>query len=767
MAKLKRVLDQVRATYDEEGLYWVFEKGFTTLQRKWQAFAGRIGKNKELIARQDASFFVDVMFINGCDYSLPHPIRYRVDHQIEQLEASGYSCFKVDAWNISERLVRNARMFIVYRCPYTDELGHFIEEAKKLNKRVLYDIDDLVIDTAYTDKIPFIQNMSAAEKALYDDGVNRMRRTMLLCDGVITTTEGLAEELAKVMPKVFINRNCASDTMFRLSNEAVYWRDVLPYLSPAETPKHMKKIQENWRKRQSREDVFLGYFSGSITHNDDFNQIIPVLVSVFERYSNVKLMVVGELDIPNELQAYESRIIALPFCKWTKLPSYIAQCDINLVPLMDSVFNNAKSENKWVEAALVKVPTVASNIGPFAIYVEDGVTGVLCDKQADWEEAIGRLVEDDALRKTIGSNAYDYCKYNCVTIYNTLVIRRIVDETITNNIAFVMPNLNLSGGVLVALKHGSILRENGYDVSYISLNDSQEWVDYEGERYPVLDRISEFGSLKDCPFRGRFDRFVATLWDTLDFVRRYPDVVERMYLVQGFEIDFNQPDSPLRILTARTYQDIHNVTYLTISRWCYGWLEDRYGTKARFAPNGLDLRHFYSEERVFDGSKIKVLIEGDCGMKDKNIDEAFAITNQLDPSKYEIWYMNYTGKTKPHYRIDNNLGAVSAKDVPDVYRQCHILLKTSKNESFSFPPLEMMATGGFVVVLPNDGNVEYIENGVNCLTYETGNFEDGIDAIEKIVADASLRDTLREGAAKTAHGRDWGRIEDDILNLYR
>ena len=29
--------------------------------------------------------FKDILFINGC--SLPHPQRYRVDHQIEQLES--------------------------------------------------------------------------------------------------------------------------------------------------------------------------------------------------------------------------------------------------------------------------------------------------------------------------------------------------------------------------------------------------------------------------------------------------------------------------------------------------------------------------------------------------------------------------------------------------------------------------------------------------------------------------------------------------------
>ena len=51
------------------------------------------------------------------------------------------------------------------------------------------------------------------------------------------------------------------------------------------------------------------------------------------------------------------------------------QLDINLAPLEESLFNEAKSENKWMEAALVKVPTIASNVGAFKVINnnEDGI----------------------------------------------------------------------------------------------------------------------------------------------------------------------------------------------------------------------------------------------------------------------------------------------------------------------------------------------------------------------------------------------------------
>ena len=54
-------------------------------------------------------------------------------------------------------------------------IGEFIKLAKKLNKRVLFDIDDLVVDTKYTDTIKYLDSMSKEERALYDDGVMRIK----------------------------------------------------------------------------------------------------------------------------------------------------------------------------------------------------------------------------------------------------------------------------------------------------------------------------------------------------------------------------------------------------------------------------------------------------------------------------------------------------------------------------------------------------------------------------------------------------------------
>ena len=733
----------------------------------------RIASQRQKKSNPDRPTFYDVLFINGCDYSVPHPIRYRVDHQIQQLEADGVSCDRVDAWNLTNEMVTTARVFVIFRCPCTEQIRDFIALAKKLNKRVLFDIDDLVVDTVYTDEIPFIQQMTESEKAQYDDGVIRMGETLKLCDAAITTTERLATELSKYVPEVFINRNVASEEMVYNSERALYERDVLPDL-PEESVSAADMKYWRWAREHAREDgvVTIGYFSGSITHNADFELVLPTLVKVLEERPEVQLHIVGDLSIPEPLARFEGRITNEPFCDWKGLPRRIASVDVNIAPLEQTIFNEAKSENKWVEAALVKTPTVASNVGAFKKMIRDGETGILCDDSSSWYQALMTLIESREERERIGCNAYNWVKGHATTLSACQEIGAFIRKIETPNIGFMLPSLNISGGILVAIKHAEILQRHGFDV--MLMDDSlTEDVAIEGKLlefgesvYPVVVSRSVRNRFDHYLLRGQIDQAVATMWTTVDALRQYPGAVSVKYLVQGFEPDFYQPSDPLRILANRTYS-YSDISYLTVSKWCEDWLTSDWGQKVSFAPNGIETRQFERVASKWDSGRIRILSEGDTESPYKNVDEAFRVVDQLDPSKYEIWYMSYNGAPKDKYRVDRFLHAVPHADVGRVYGQCHILLKTSILESFSYPPLEMMATGGVVVVIKNDGNAEYLRDNENCIIYKRGDISAAVDAIERVVSDENLRGRLISGGIETAANRDWAGIASQIVELYK
>lgn len=312
-----------------------------------------------------------------------------------------------------------------------------------------------------------------------------------------------------------------------------------------------------------------------------------------------------------------------------------------------------------------------------------------------------------------------------------------------------------------------MLQDAGFDAFIVNTDDSEQWLETFGHEIPVLNREVPSGKMDDCPFHATIDVGVATLWDTLDFLNRYPKMKKKKYLVQNLETDFYLAGDPLRLQANATYFDNNGVEYMTISPWCKNWLKERFGRDCDSVPNGLELEAFAPVERDFSKGKIRVLIEGDCDSEYKNVDESFRIVQLLDPDKFEIWYMTYTGTKKDWYRVDNFLGSVPHEQVADIYRQCHILLKTSVLESFSYPPLEMMATGGFVVAVPNDGNAEFVSHGVNCLTYEQGDIEAGAQAINDIADCPELRARLYKGGLETAKVRDWATLEAQIVEMYR
>lgn len=90
---------------------------------------------------------------------------------------------------------------------------------------------------------------------------------------------------------------------------------------------------------------------------------------------------------------------------WKKLPGLIASVDINLMPLEDEFFQWCKSENKWMEAGLVGVPTAASYNPELDGVLRDGYDVVFSRNQAQWQENLHKLAADQTFRQTIGCHA--------------------------------------------------------------------------------------------------------------------------------------------------------------------------------------------------------------------------------------------------------------------------------------------------------------------------------------------------------------------------
>ena len=329
-----------------------------------------------------------ILLIDGVENIIPQCTRYRVLNKAEQLRKHG---FKIKVVNLSEfelTQAQNASHIIIYRSPISPELLRLCHLAKEYGKPIFFDIDDLVFDTLYTDQLSYTKGLPHHEKENYDANVRNYGYMLENCDGAITSTNQLQKELKKYQSKVLLNRNLASDELISISSQ--FLKDY----------------------SQVSDVVKIGYFSGSISHNENFELIKPAIKQLLKKYSNVQLHIVGILDIPKDMKPFENQIVTHDYVDWDKLPALISEVDINLAPLVDSIFNRAKSEIKWIEAALVKVPTVASKIGAFSDMVIDGETGLLATDDK-WFDKLEALVLAPESRQKLAESAYRAVLENC------------------------------------------------------------------------------------------------------------------------------------------------------------------------------------------------------------------------------------------------------------------------------------------------------------------------------------------------------------------
>ena len=306
--------------------------------------------------------------------------RYRVEHFREQLILRGYASRFIQMNQAEKESLEEYEAIVLYRCSKLMEVEMLADRAKAAGIRVYYDIDDLVFDY---EKIAGLHFLKGKEYSDFRTTAERTHGCMEFCDGYITSTETLAGVLREEFSgkPVVINRNCMSMEMEILSHEAFEQTD------------------------KNEEKIYIGYLSGSRTHDQDFAQVEAALLEVMERHPEVYLKLVGILD-ESGMERVQNRIEKLPFMDWRQLPAVIAGLDINLMPLEDSLFHCCKSENKWTEAALVKVPSIMSRNREMEYVIENGKNGWMCRTKEEWVSALESLITDEKTRRAMGEAAH-------------------------------------------------------------------------------------------------------------------------------------------------------------------------------------------------------------------------------------------------------------------------------------------------------------------------------------------------------------------------
>jgi len=310
--------------------------------------------------------------------------RYRIFNLMEALRGTANTRFEIIENGIykDKHNIAWADLIILMRVEFSLKIKTLVKIAKQFNIPVVYDIDDIIFLQDYVEKFcSILPNDIAKNIETFKSKFSRQELTLRNADFVTVSTSFIAAIMEDEGKKSYVIHN------------GLNYRQL--------------KIAEKIAKNDETSKRFIGYLSGSVTHDKDFLQVVPALLKILDEYKNVRLNIVGYLNVDNLPQELVKLTKTACFMKWSKLLKYSSQNYINLSPLdIDNPFCHAKSELKYFESAIVGVPTVASATDTYKRCINHEYNGMLASNTDEWYTSIKALLDNPTLYENIQKNAY-------------------------------------------------------------------------------------------------------------------------------------------------------------------------------------------------------------------------------------------------------------------------------------------------------------------------------------------------------------------------
>lgn len=144
-------------------------------------------------------------------------------------------------------------------------------------------------------------------------------------------------------------------------------------------------------------------WAGSATHSADLDLVVPAIKQILdEKKYSVQFIFMGMMPAEFDYQrnpealAYGNSVLQFPSCPLMHYPGALNLIapDIALMPLVDNIFNQSKSNIKYLEMTMASAVCIASDVGPYEDTIQNGFDGYLCSGEDDWYIRINRMLDD-------------------------------------------------------------------------------------------------------------------------------------------------------------------------------------------------------------------------------------------------------------------------------------------------------------------------------------------------------------------------------------
>ncbi|KXV41383.1 glycosyl transferase [Gluconobacter japonicus] len=319
------------------------------------------------------------------EVSLRQCAKYRVWQKRDLLERLGWTVEVVD-WrdvNVAMSALQICTQVIFYRVPGFDDVMKLVKEAHRLRLEPRWEVDDLIFDAEEYLQNGNISSLPKSEQDLLMSGVVLFRRCMLACGQGIASTRALAQAMRDAgLKHVDIVENALDRETLKIA---------------ASLPPRGDAVDDR---------VWVSYGSGTNTHDEDFRQAEAGLIAALDEEPRLCLRVIGQLKLSKDFDRFGDRIERLTELSYRDYLAALAQTDIAIAPLEPTLFNDCKSNIKFLEAAVVRVAALCSPRDAFLAIMRHEENGLLAVTSDEWKSGFLKLARDKALRDRLAARAW-------------------------------------------------------------------------------------------------------------------------------------------------------------------------------------------------------------------------------------------------------------------------------------------------------------------------------------------------------------------------
>ncbi|WP_346832792.1 glycosyltransferase [Pseudomonas abietaniphila] len=291
------------------------------------------------------------------------------------------------------RAVFNCKELIFSRPEKTDLAFYLIELAKNIGVKVTLDYDDLLLPE-HAEYLGHVRSsdgltIEEARKSLINKSA-----FLLYADAFHCSTPAIAKALANLEKPVKVVKNRIMRTMVASDSTCI-------------------SRLENIETRKLK----ILYLSGTATHKRDFSIIQGTIVKLAQEFPDkFEMTFLGNTGSNvHPIAMYNSNIHVIPRLTLNEMYKVIAQHDLALAPLEDTIFNSAKSNIKFIECGSQGVPIIASPLNEFKNVIVDDENGWLCNTQSEWYEKLKSLIINPTPLRKVSLEARN-CVINNFTV---------------------------------------------------------------------------------------------------------------------------------------------------------------------------------------------------------------------------------------------------------------------------------------------------------------------------------------------------------------